>query len=81
MIKEALIVLLQWVDPTVTVQPVQACVPMESPEQVERTDERMKKNMGDLGKPQPGVIVDPWSVLSDDQRRAYERGESRAGGN
>ncbi|UEM08212.1 hypothetical protein JL101_036555 (plasmid) [Skermanella rosea] len=75
MMKEVLIVLLQWVDPS-----VQVCAPVEAPEAVERADERSARAMEDMGKPQPGRIVDPWGSLSDAQREALERGARRSGG-
>jgi hypothetical protein len=79
MIKEVLIAILLWVDPTVKVVPavqtVQVvCPPIESPETVERADQAHAKNMRDLGKGSSGVIVDPWGALSDSQREALERG-------
>lgn len=80
MLKELLIVVLHWVDPTVHVVPVaqvQACVPIESNEEIARIDRAMKKNMDGLGKPAPGAIVDPWGTLSSSQREALERAGAR----
>lgn len=74
MIKEVLVVLLQWVDPT-----VQVCTPLESPQAVERADEQAAKGMHDMGKRQPGQVVDPWGALSARQREAIENGARRSG--
>ena len=78
MIKEVLIAILLWVDPSVKVVPATqtvqvVCPPLEAPEDVERADRAHAKNMRDLGKGSSGVIVDPWEVLSDSQREALER--------
>lgn len=74
MIKEVLIILLNWVDPT-----AMACAPVEAPEAVERADERAARGMHDMGKPQPGQVVDPWGALSARQREAIEHGGRRTG--
>jgi hypothetical protein len=84
MIKEVLISLLLWVDPTMKVVPaipaVQVvCPSIESPEEVERADRAHAKNMEDLGKRQPGVVVDPYGVLSPRQREDLEHGARRTG--
>jgi hypothetical protein len=79
MVKEALIILLQWVDPSVQVVPVSlVCAPVESSESVARNEQRHRDNMADFGKPQPGQIVDPYGLLSDAQREALERGARKA---
>jgi hypothetical protein len=80
MLKEVLIVMLQWVDPTVHVVPVvQVCPPAESQAEIERNDARMKKNMEGFGKAQPGVIVDPWGAMPSQQRDAIEHRAQRSG--
>lgn len=76
MIKEVLIVLLQWVDPSVSVQ---VCPPIESPQSVQRAEERAARAMDDMGKPQPGAVVDPYGALSPRQREAIERGARHSG--
>lgn len=74
MIKEALIILLQWVDPSVQVVPVAlVCTPVEIQKEIDRSEQLHQKNMADFGKSSPGVIVDPWGTLSDSQREALER--------
>lgn len=76
MIKELLIVILQWVDPSVQVVPVAlVCAPAVSSETIATDEQRHKNNMADFGKPSPGAVVDPWGVLSDSQREALERGK------
>lgn len=78
MIKELLIVILQWIDPSVQVVPVAlVCAPVESQEDIARSEQRHQKNMADFGKSSPGVIVDPWGTLSDSQREALERSGAR----
>lgn len=78
MIKEALIVLLHWVDPTVHVVPVvPVCPAVESQTNIDRNDTSMKKNMQDLGKAKPGVVVDPWGAMPSQQRDAIEHRAKR----
>jgi hypothetical protein len=81
MIKEVLISILLWVDPSVKVVPaVQVvCPPIEAPEVVERADRAHTRNMEDMGKRQPGVVVDPYGVLSPRQRDELEHGARRTG--
>ena len=74
MITAVLLKFLLFLDPTIQVVPVSmVCVPVESSESMERVDEFHRKNMGDLGKPSSGIVVDPWGTLSDSQREALER--------
>lgn len=81
MIKEVLIVLLHWVDPTVHVVPVApvvlTCPPTESQSNIDRNDARMDRNMRDLGKAKPGVVVDPWGAMPSQQRDAIEHRAQR----
>lgn len=80
MIKEALLILLHWVDPTVQVVPVSlVCAPIESPQEVARAERKAARAMDDMGKPQAGQVVDPFGVLSDGQREAIERGSRTTG--
>jgi hypothetical protein len=82
MIKETLIALLLWVDPSVHVVPVtQLCVPAESSESIEQSNQRHRNNMSDMGKLQPGKIVDPWGALPDSRKDALEHDAGRSGGN
>ena len=76
-----MISLLLWVDPSVKVVPaVQVvCPPIEAPEAVERADRAHARNMEDMGKRQPGVVVDPYGVLSARQREELEHGARRTG--
>jgi hypothetical protein len=81
MIKEMLIVILHWVDPTVHVAPVApvtlVCPPVESQANIERNDRAHQRNMQDLGKAKPGVVVDPWGAMTTQQRDAIERSTQR----